>query len=62
METNAYPIARSWAMIFGRPATVSERSPPPSCISTTAPGVAAPTTLFTIACTPGRLQSLGSTE
>jgi hypothetical protein len=49
-------------MIRGRAATVSARVPPPSCMSTTAPGKAAPTTPFTMAVTPGTDQSRGSTE
>ena len=52
----------SWEMIWGNAATVCERSPPASCMSTTAPGKAAPTTRLTIACTPGSVQSFGSTE
>jgi len=32
----------------------SDRSPPPSCMSTIAPGRAAATTRSTIRCTPGR--------
>ena len=49
-------------MIFGKAATVSERVPPPSCRSTTPPGKAAPSTLLTIAVTPGIDQSRGSIE
>ena len=49
-------------MIAGSAATVSLRSPPPSCISTIVPGRVAASTRRTMASVPGRSQSRGSTD
>jgi hypothetical protein len=50
-------------MIFGSAATVADRSPPPSCSSTTAPGLTLPRTAraISLAVAPGA-QSRGSTS
>ena len=57
------PILRIPRMIYGSAATVADRSPPPSCSSTTAPGLTLSRTAraISLAVAPGA-QSRGSTS
>jgi hypothetical protein len=61
MVTKVYPRFCKRPMIVESAVTVCERSPPPSCIRMIEPLCVFVRILLTMALTPGRAQSLGST-
>src|SRR5215470_17643036 len=61
MVTNWKPRCSKVVIIVGKAATVSDRSPPPSCMRMIEPLCVEERTFLMIASVPGRDQSFGST-